>query len=316
MKTVLLITSYRYEGKIESYTRSYLPTDAQSAVAQAKEYFDESRTTVDYNSEVHYTELEISDKTVRDLFDDDHALILSCGRICALESVANGAPAIPVDTEYADWERGCDAFDGDYNFVRQCLGRDLTEQERADFRKSFLCSLFEESEAGPELDHDDDCACVSCKQAREKGLDAGASDARNVCQEQGIDVLRSTLKPGQLGWDEAAINAQAYEIDCGDGPSRAAYYAAYEEGARLEAEEISAEEAAHHAAQWAIDEGFLFYRRPGESRKQQISHLPLDGDFDYLRTEALVTSDRGKKWFVECYREYLLDHAEYEPSEE
>lgn len=44
--------------------------------------------------------------------------------------------------------------------------------------------------------------------------------------------LRATIAPGQLGWDEAAINADAAGADrCPAGHERT-YYAAYERAAR------------------------------------------------------------------------------------
>lgn len=45
---------------------------------------------------------------------------------------------------------------------------------------------------------------MSAKQARELGAESGRQDARTVADEQGLDALRGTLKPGELDWDEGA----------------------------------------------------------------------------------------------------------------
>jgi len=50
--------------------------------------------------------------------------------------------------------------------------------------------------------------------------------------EASSDDLLATIAPGQLGWDEAAINAGAAEIDRCPKGFEEAYYAAYELCAR------------------------------------------------------------------------------------
>ena len=80
------------------------------------------------------------------------------------------------------------------------------------------------------------------QEARDLGTAGGIEDVENVLAEQGIDVIRATLAPGHLGWDEAAINAAAHTFDGVPEEHRAAYYEAYASAARQHADELLAAE--------------------------------------------------------------------------
>lgn len=77
-----------------------------------------------------------------------------------------------------------------------------------------------------------------------KGIDAGFEDVENVLREQGRDAVIATLVPGHLGWDEAAINAQAHRVDKIPEGLKDVYYAGYAMGARDRAVEIRDEQEA------------------------------------------------------------------------
>ena len=73
--------------------------------------------------------------------------------------------------------------------------------------------------------------------------------------------------------------------------------------------------AARSCADEAIKEGFKFVKS-SESKRQQVAHMPLAGDWDYLRHEVKQDSKEAKELFAREYREYLIDHAETEGDEE
>lgn len=147
MKPVLVTTSYRSNGKLESLNRAYLPYQGESATEQAKGHWDAQKYQSDYNTEIHYTEQEITSKLLRKTFTRDE-LPLVLGRICALEAVANGAPPIPEGADFEEWSREKDAFDGDYEFLAEVISdlvgaaSDATPAERAAFREAYLSALF------------------------------------------------------------------------------------------------------------------------------------------------------------------------------
>lgn len=80
-------------------------------------------------------------------------------------------------------------------------------------------------------------------EASAKGRESGIQDVLTVLQEQGIEVLRATLKPGVLGWDEGAINAGAHKQDGVPDTKRLreAYYRAYAKAAREQCEQLVAD---------------------------------------------------------------------------
>lgn len=130
-------------------------------------------------------------------------------------------------------ETGCDPAD------------DLTALLRGDrSRESLLAHCLE----GADADRVDgwneyvDALVVAAEQtARERGAAAGHADVENVLAEQGLDVVRATLSPGHVDWDEGAINAGAAEIDGVRADElRQAYYEAYRVAARKRAEELAA----------------------------------------------------------------------------
>lgn len=78
------------------------------------------------------------------------------------------------------------------------------------------------------------------QQAIRLGRKDGEADVRNVLEEQGIDVVRATLAPGHVGWDEGAINAGAAAIVGVPDDLHADYYAAYRDAAAALARKLAA----------------------------------------------------------------------------
>lgn len=149
MKTVLVITAYHYEGKLEDFARAYLPTPEESAVEQAQAFWSENKMRADFNTEVHHTPRPLAamgqEETyalLRECYPVDTDLIVAAGRICALEAVDNGAPAIPEGQTYGEWSREIEPFDGDYDFFREVCGVDA---DGSLFREAYLKNLFDVS---------------------------------------------------------------------------------------------------------------------------------------------------------------------------
>ena len=147
MKTFLVITSYYHQGQIESTYRAYLPTDEESAIDQAADFWRESGAVGDFNTEIHYSLCKITIGLLCESFIVREDLIGSVARICALESVANGAPAIPEDTIYRTWAREIDARGGDFDFLGDVCGA-CSPDELVMFRDAFLRNLFDASPCG------------------------------------------------------------------------------------------------------------------------------------------------------------------------
>lgn len=80
------------------------------------------------------------------------------------------------------------------------------------------------------------------QEAVARGIDDGIEDVRCVLEEQGMDVVRATLKPGHVGWDEGAIIAGAAHLSGIPEEHEEAYYTAYAKAARMYAELIVAAE--------------------------------------------------------------------------
>jgi vacuolar-type H+-ATPase subunit H len=76
--------------------------------------------------------------------------------------------------------------------------------------------------------------------AIELGRKAGREEVETVWNEQGREAVEGTLKPGVLGWDEAAINAGCAKISRVPPNLEEAYYRAYASAARARAEELCA----------------------------------------------------------------------------
>lgn len=77
-------------------------------------------------------------------------------------------------------------------------------------------------------------------EAIEAGEEDGAEEATNVYNEQGAEVVRATLKPGHLGWDEQAAGARTHAMRGIPEDFAPAYYRAYERSARATAERLVA----------------------------------------------------------------------------
>lgn len=245
MKTVLVITAYYYEGKLEEFARSYLPTPEESAIEQAQAFWAERGMRSDSNTEVHHTPRALgamsqgeTSKLLFECYPDREDLIVACARICALEAIDNGAPPIPEGQTYGEWKDQKDAFSGDYDFLEEVVGP--TEYQDF-FREAYLKNLFEASPCGdPE-----DKAKETPEEIAVKGLEDGAEAAEDLYREQGAKGLRYTQRADQLGWDEPAINAGAFRIvfGCqGTQEQQDIYYAAYGEGAEARTVELLTEE--------------------------------------------------------------------------
>lgn len=83
--------------------------------------------------------------------------------------------------------------------------------------------------------------------AIELGTAGGIADADTVFDEQGLDVIRQTLAPGHVAWDEAAINAGAAEVNKVPAELHDAYYAAYTRAGAKRAQELADEHGGSHA---------------------------------------------------------------------
>lgn len=85
--------------------------------------------------------------------------------------------------------------------------------------------------------------CTGEGNAAHEGEVDGREDVESVLNDQGRDVVIATLRPGHLGWDEAAINADAHRTAGVPDEHRATYYRAYASAARKRAEEVRDSEA-------------------------------------------------------------------------
>jgi len=156
MKTVLVTTSFTRGGKIESYSRAYLRNPDATVLEQAWEHRDvenEQRACQrDFNSEIHYSVSEITPELLQESFTREE-LPLAVGQICALEAIANGAPAIPEGATFEAWTQNgqIDAFNGDCEFLDEVMGLVEGEngEEREAFLQAYLQELFDESPCGP-----------------------------------------------------------------------------------------------------------------------------------------------------------------------
>jgi len=155
MRTELVMTRLHYteQGKIEIFSRVYLPTPEASAVAQAKEEFNGNHSgKPDSNTEVYCTVEAVTAESLRESFTREE-LPTVVGRVCALEAVANGAPAIPEGATFEAWTQNgqIDAFNGDCEFLDEVMGLVEGEngEEREAFLQAYLQELFDESPCGP-----------------------------------------------------------------------------------------------------------------------------------------------------------------------
>ena len=87
---------------------------------------------------------------------------------------------------------------------------------------------------------------MNATEARKRGREDGAHDVREVVNEERthakkVELLRRSLRPGALGWDEAAINAGVARIVGIPARLERAYYEAYANGANKEARALLAE---------------------------------------------------------------------------
>ena len=85
---------------------------------------------------------------------------------------------------------------------------------------------------------------LSMNKIRQEGFNAGMADVRGFFDENGEKAFLRATAPGQLGWDESAINADVAGIvlrtELTD-KQREAFYEAYNEGAKEEESCILAE---------------------------------------------------------------------------
>jgi hypothetical protein len=150
MKTLLVTTSYHYDGKIESFTRPYLPTEGEGAVAQARAWVQQVGITYDAGTEVHYTVEPVTPETLRSSAEDLSELVALVGRVCALEAVDQGAPPIPEGQTYQEWRAGIELpWPADFDFLREVAGAEMATLVRALFVDAYLKNLFDASPSGP-----------------------------------------------------------------------------------------------------------------------------------------------------------------------
>ena len=239
MKTLLVITSYRHEGQIETLYRTYLPNAEDSAAEQAAEWFSD-HCTADDNTEIHHTPQEITPALLRECYPAREDLILAVARLYALDAISEGSPAIPEGTLFKDWSREVDL---DLSEVSEWIDGGLTASEKITFFQAYKAELFSESPVSDKILTADEIAKIE-----EKGAEDGTEDAECVRDEQGIDTLRATQAPGHEAWDSGARNAGVFEIVLplykGHQAALDIYYAAYAKAGAARAAEIIAEEDA------------------------------------------------------------------------
>ena len=80
---------------------------------------------------------------------------------------------------------------------------------------------------------------MTFEQATALGRKDGEADVREVLAEQGLDVIKATLAPGHVSWDEGAINAGAAALAGVPEKFHRAYYEAYRDAARALAVELT-----------------------------------------------------------------------------
>jgi hypothetical protein len=147
MKTVLVTTSYHYDGKIESFTRAYLPTAEESAVAQAEDWAQKAKIVFDAGTALSHTSALVTPESLRATVHDRSERIAMIGRICALEAVAAGAPPIPEGQTYEAWR--ANSLIGDLDFLGEVEGV-VPDGDWLLFQDSYLKNLFDASPCGPE----------------------------------------------------------------------------------------------------------------------------------------------------------------------
>ena len=132
---LLILTSFHSDGELQTIPGIYL------SYREARDAFIESCRNIDYNTEVHHTTVEITAESLREQWAGED-LIRAVARYCALVAVEAGAPAIAEGTIQREWAREIDAFEGDYDFLREVCGADV---DRGLFRSYYLDELFEAS---------------------------------------------------------------------------------------------------------------------------------------------------------------------------
>jgi hypothetical protein len=147
MQTVIVVTSYRFQGKLESIARAYLSREGEySPAEQAAQHWAQTCMSHDPGTDVLHTPREITVALLRELFPGEEERAVHLGRICALESVANGAPKIPHGILFGQWAEGKDAGAGDYEFLAEVCGASSVLAFGDSFKRAFLWWLFQESD--------------------------------------------------------------------------------------------------------------------------------------------------------------------------
>lgn len=85
---------------------------------------------------------------------------------------------------------------------------------------------------------------AAMRDAWDKGDEDGDEAACIVYNEQGLEALLATARPGAGSWDEAAINAGSHQTRGVPEELKDVYYAAYERGAKERVAIEAAEKAA------------------------------------------------------------------------
>lgn len=146
MSVLLVTTSYYYQEKIESFSRCYIDSKDYPAVRQAADFFAVAGFVFDSNTIVQQAAQEVTEATLRESFSEEE-LPFVVGRYCALLEIDNGAPAIPVGTDFQCWKKDhMEAVDPYWDLIKE-MG---LQAEYKHINESFFAALFLESPAAEE----------------------------------------------------------------------------------------------------------------------------------------------------------------------
>jgi hypothetical protein len=150
METVLVITSYCFEGVLDTFARPYLSYEDESAEDQAQDFWSEHRIVSDAGAmhTPHPLGILSQEKRaalLRKNYLHQKDLTAACGHICALETFARGFPLIPKGKTFDEWSKQKDARREDYAFLSSVVK--LIEYHDL-FKEAYLNNLFEVSNKG------------------------------------------------------------------------------------------------------------------------------------------------------------------------
>jgi hypothetical protein len=155
METVLVITSYCFEGMLDAFARPYLSYEDESAEDQAQDFWSEHRIVSDTGAMHTPHPLGTLSQAkraalLRRNYLHQRDLAAACGRICALETFAGGFPLIPKGKMFGEWSKQKDARREDYAFLSSVMK--LIEHQDL-FKEEYLNNLFEVSNKENQVSH-------------------------------------------------------------------------------------------------------------------------------------------------------------------